>query len=111
MRRNKPVVETWVGGRWRTYSVSHADWDERVCVYTSVCVYMSVSGGVGGMGQAVTSNRCHGKFPTPNPASCLFPTPAKGHQNFPEEEDLGDIQFPSVLSPRGNAHAALPEFM
>ena len=42
MRRNKPVVETWVGGRWRTYSVSHADWDERVCVYTSICVYMSV---------------------------------------------------------------------
>ena len=42
MRRNKPVVETWVGGRWRTYSVSNADWDERVCVYTSICVYMSV---------------------------------------------------------------------
>jgi hypothetical protein len=51
------------------------------------------------------------KFPIPNPASCLFPTPAKGHQNFPEEEDLGDIQLPSVLSPGGNAHAALPEFM
>ena len=44
MRRNKPVVETWVGGRWKTYSVPHANWDECVCVcvYMSVCVYMFV---------------------------------------------------------------------
>ena len=38
MRRNKPVVETWIGGRWKMYSVPHANWDECVCVYVCVCV-------------------------------------------------------------------------
>jgi hypothetical protein len=76
-----------------------------MCVY----VYMSVSRGRKGGG--ILEIAAMWKFPIPNPASCLFPTPAKGHQNFPEEEDLGDIQLPSVLSPGGNAHAALPEFM
>lgn len=70
---------------------------------------MSVHGG--GRGGQLQEIGAMWKFPTPNPASCLFPTPAKGHQNFPEEEDLGDVQLPSVLSSRGNAHAALPEFM
>lgn len=61
--------------------------------------------------RAALRNRCHVEIPHPNPASCLYLPPAKGHQNFPEEEDLGDVQLPSVLSSRGNAHAALPEFM
>ena len=42
MKGIKPVVETWVGGRWRMHSVSHVDWDERVCVYMFLCVYVFV---------------------------------------------------------------------
>lgn len=65
---------------------------------------------VGGEGGYEKEVSC-GKSPPQALPLVFFPPPAKGHQNFPEEEDLGDVQLSSVLSSRGNAHAALPEFM